>query len=192
MKVLVACEYSDTVSAAFRERGHDVTSCDLLPSENPNANHIQGDVRPLLQERWDLVIAHPPCTYLTVARGPLRDIDKLIDAAGFFNECYTANAKMVAVENPLPYKAARAIIGEPDCMVHPYHFGDLYTKRTCWWLYNLPPLLPTGDAVWDDLPSWVDGKRPSRPNRKHGFHRDSKERSRFHPGMAAAMAQQWG
>ena len=76
MNVLVACEYSDTVASAFRERGHDVTSCDLEPSEGPPEFHVQGDVRELLRQRWDLVIAHPPCNYLSVARGRIRDLDK--------------------------------------------------------------------------------------------------------------------
>lgn len=185
MRVLVACEFSDTVSAAFREQGHDVTSCDLLPSENPEANHIIGDVRPLLQEPWDLVIAHPPCTYLTRARGPLRDIDKLIEAAGFFNECYTANAPKVAVENPTTYVLARKIIGEPNFVVHPHHFGDPFSKRTCFWTRGLPPLLAAGVHYAPE--PWC----PANSGQKRGAGKP-KDYARFFPSMAAAMAQQWG
>ena len=188
-QVLIACEYSGIVRDAFIAEGHDAISCDLLPTERPGP-HIQGDVREVLQRPWDLVIAHPPCTYLTVARGRLRDIDRLVDAACFFNDCYTANAPMVAVENPLPYKMARTIIGEPDQMVHPYHFGDMYLKRTGLWLRGLPPLMPTsvaGDPEFN-MPRWhgATGRRPSL------HHFDAHKRSEFHPGMAAAMAKQWG
>ena len=195
-KVLIACEYSGIVRDAFIAAGHDAISCDLLPTERPGP-HIQGDVRELLQWPWDLVIAHPPCTYLSRSGAswlnvqPNR-IDKLIDAACFFNECYTANASMVAVENPEACKKARAIIGEPDCHVHPYHFGDLYLKLTYFWTRGLPPLMPERVAGEDgSLPMWVDGGRrgPRRPKR---MHRSAKERAKFHPGMAAAMAKQWG
>ena len=184
MNVFVFCEWSDTVSAAFRDRGHSVLSCDLLPSENPEAGHYQGDGRWLLREPWDLVIAHPPCTKLAVARGkPSDDEDAILEAIEFFIDCQNANAPLVAVENPRIYRFAQAIVGSPDCVVHPYNFGDPYQKRTCWWLKGLPPLLPTCHAGMR-FPTWTgwDGGRSSSP----------KTRSRFHPGMARAMAQQWG
>ena len=191
MKVLVACEFSGVVRDAFLAEGHDAVSCDLLPTESPGP-HIQGDVRALLREPWDLVIAHPPCTYLSPARGKFRDLDKVGEAMDFFIDCLGANAPMVAVENPLPYKLVRVYLGEPDSIVQPWQFGDMYLKRTGLWLRNLPPLLPTMMADDSDLPTWIQGKRPNRLNRREGFHRSSKKRAEFHPGMAAAMARQWG
>ena len=191
MKVLVACEFSGIVRDAFIGEGHDAISCDLLPTESPGPHH-QGDVLPLLREPWDLVIAHPPCTYLSPARGKLRDLEETAEAIDFFAECYRANAPLVAVENPLPYKAVRQFIGEPDCLVQPWQFGDMYLKRTAFWLKGLPPLMPTHWVDDSTLPTWIQGKRPNRQNRRDGFHRSSKMRSLFHPGLAAAMAKQWG
>ena len=185
-KVLIACEYSGIVRDAFIEVGHDAISCDLLPTERPGP-HVQGDVRELLREPWDLVIAHPPCTYLTVARGTMASLDLVGEAIDFFVECYRANAPQVAVENPLPFKAVRRFIGEPDCIVQPYHFGDMYQKRTCFWTRGLPPLLPLIHAPYGTLPRWHNssGATPS-------WHSDPKKRSQSHPAMAAAMARQWG
>ena len=191
MKVLIACEYSGIVRDAFIAEGHDAISCDLLPTERPGP-HIQGDVREMLQRPWDLVIAHPPCTYLTLARFGAMDVARMIDAACFFNDCYCANAPMVAVENPLVYKAARAIIGEPDCIVNPYHFGDMYLKRTCWWLRGLPPLMPEIAGSEIPLPSAVLGTNSRKAGRAELRSHSSRKRSKFHPGMAAAMAEQWG
>ena len=127
MKILVACEFSDTVSSAFRELGHDVTSCDLLPSEG-NGKHIQGDVRPLLQEPWDLVIAHPPCSYLCHInewfRNDVRNPnfqEAFEDAIMMFKACLNANAPKVAVENPQPSKAARERLGAASFKTCPSH-----------------------------------------------------------------------
>ena len=192
MKVLVACEYSGVVRDAFRALGHDAISCDLLPTERPGP-HIQGDVREVLQRPWDLVIAHPPCTWLTSARGALTDVGKMIEAACFFNDCYCANAPLVAVENPQCYKLARKIIGEPDCKVEPFQFGDLTLKRTWWWLRGLPPLMPTHYSGEDGtLPVLVGGGRHNIEKRGKRVNRSPKERAEFHSGMAAAMAKQWG
>ena len=140
-RVLVAFEESDVVGKAFRDQGHHVTSCDLLPSRG-SPDHVQGDVRPLLREPWDLVIAHPPCTFLTPARGKLRDMPETLAAIELFQECQHANAPMVAVENPLPYVWVRQFIGEPDCLVQPWQFGDMYLKRTGWWLDGFTPVAP--------------------------------------------------
>ena len=189
-RVLIACEYSGIVRDAFIAEGHDAISCDLLPTERPGP-HIQGDVRELLREPWDLVIAHPPCTYLTVARAPMRDFPETADAINFFIDCQFSNAPMVAVENPLPFKAVRKYIGEPSCTVHPWHFGDPYLKRTCWRLKALPPLLPLIAGTDQLLPSLVGGTNSQKTGRK-ALHRSAKKRSEFHPGMAAAMALQWG
>ena len=142
MNVLVACEEWGIVRDAFIEAGHDAISCDLNPTRSPGPHH-QGDVRPLLRESWDLVIAHPPCTFLTNARGKIRDLAKAAEAIDFFVECYRANAPMVAVENPLPYKFVRRFIGEATQTVQPFEFGDPWRKRTLFWLKGLPILLPT-------------------------------------------------
>ena len=194
MKILVACEFSGIVRDAFIAEGHDAISCDLLPTERPGP-HIQGDVRPLLREPWDLVIAHPPCTYLTHSRGKPGDDDDTIEAIEFFIDCLNANASKVAVENPMPFKFVRVAIGEPDYMVHPYQFGDMYLKKTYWWTKGLPPLLGNGVMGEDGplLTSLVGGGNSKARNAIHGRkHRSPNLRSRFHPGMAAAMAWQWG
>ena len=203
MKVLVACEFSGIVRDAFAERGHRATSCDILPSERPG-EHIQGDVRRLLREPWDLVIAHPPCTYLTNAgvrwlwkqgrkwlgenKTIENDIDPerwggLYEGVKFFKECLEANAPKVAVENPIMHKYARAMVGRgPDCITHPWEHGLGESKAICWWTRNLPPLEPT---------NIVAGRTPKVHHASPGPDR-WKERSRFFEGVAAAMAEQWG
>ena len=186
MKVLVACEFSGIVRDAFSERGHDAISCDLLPTERPGP-HIQGDVRELLREPWDLVIAHPPCRYLTKARGSFYgDDDELYPAMEFFIDCQNANAPKVAVENPTMYKFVRRIVGEPDCVVEPFHYGEPYSKRTCFWLKGLPPLMAAG--VMPEHVPWVNAKNAGF----RGVASNAKDRAKFFPAVAAAMAQQWG
>src|SRR5689334_85934 len=137
MRVLVACEWSNTVRDAFLARGHDAYSCDIIRAEHPNPNfrrHIRGDVRPLLREKWDLVIAHPPCTYLCnsgvcwlhTREGRFEEMHKAVQ---FFKECLAANAPMVAVENPIMHKYARAkLLVDPTQIIHPYHFGHPESK----------------------------------------------------------------
>ena len=194
MKVLVFCENSDVVGSAFRARGHDVTSSDLEPSAG-SPNHYQGDGRWLLREPWDLVIAHPPCTYLSVARGrPSDDEDAILEALEFFADCQAANAPRVAVENPMIYKFARAVLGEPSQKAQPWQFGDGYVKGTFWWLQGLPPLLYEIHGTDGEWPLLVQssGSNYKSGRKGHRGHRNPKLRSKFHPGMAAAMAHQWG
>ena len=195
MKVLVACEFSGIVRDAFLERGHDAISCDLLPTERPGP-HFQGDVAPLLREPWDLVIAHPPCTYLSRARGKIAGLELVEEGIAFFRECLAANAPKVAVENPVPFRYVSDRIGRPDCKVDPYNFGDDYLKRTYWWLRGLPPLLATHYGGEDgSLPSLIASKSTYRKRgiaKGAGWGAGNPQRSRFHPGMAAAMADQWG
>ena len=187
MKVLVACEFSGIVRDAFLERGHDAISCDLLPTERPGP-HIQGDVRPLLRERWDLVIAHPPCTYL--ANSGVRWLHErperwreMEGAAQFFLACLQANGRMVAVENPTMHKYALSIVGRaPNCAVQPYEFGHQESKRTCFWTRGLPPLMPTGIMQVRNQTVHRESPGPDR----------WKKRSLTFPGIAAAMADQWG
>lgn len=189
LKVLVACEYSGVMRRAFRALGHDAWSCDLLPSDDASPHHIKGDVRPLLRERWDLVIAHPPCTRLCnsgvrwLAERTLWG--EMREGAAFFLECLDANAERVAVENPVMHRYAREIVGRgPDFTVQPWQFGDPAKKRTCFWTRGLPPLLPTSILTAADA-------RPDCHHASPGPDR-WKIRSTTYPGIAEACAMQWG
>ena len=188
MKVLVFCEFSGVVLDAFLAEGHDAYSADLLPTESAHTDrHFQGDGRWLLREPWDLVIAHPPCRYLAVSRGAA-DFDLMADAITFFRECQNANAPAVAVENPLIYKQARKTLGQPHQKIEPFYFGDPWRKRTFLWLKRLPRLSPTNIISVKDVCSWGSNQRVG----KAGPARSPRDRSRTFPGIAAAMARQWG
>lgn len=185
MRVLVACEFSGIVRDAFAARGHDAWSCDLLPTERPG-NHIQDDVLKHLDDGWDMMIAHPPCTRLANSgvmwlekRNLWGDLAKGIE---FFNALLNADIPMIAVENPIQHKYARAEIRKPDQIIQPWMFGHGETKATCLWLKNLPLLQPT---------NIVDG-REQRLHRLPEVLDRWKERSRTFPGIAQAMADQWG
>lgn len=189
MQVLVAFEESQVVTAAFRAVGHEAYSADILePSGGHPEWHIQGDATPLLLEPWDMVIAHPPCTYL--ANSGVRWLherperwDLMRKAAELFQECLNANAPLIAVENPTMHKYAIDLIGrKPDCAIQPYQFGVPESKRTCWWLKGLPVLLPTQASVPYRQSVHMEPPGPDR----------QRNRSRFHLGVAAAMAKQWG
>ena len=187
MRVLVACEYSGTVRDAFLARGHDAISCDLLPSDAPGP-HVQGDVLPLLSQPWDLVVAHPPCTYLCnsgvswLHKDPDR-WEKMRAATQFFLACLNANSQCVCVENPIMHGHAKKLIGVHQTQViQPWQFGHGETKATCLWLRGLPPLRPT-DIV------------PGREQRLHRLPPSPdrwKLRSTTYKGIAQAMADQWG
>jgi hypothetical protein len=185
VRVLVACEFSGIVRDAFIERGHDAVSCDLLPSERPGP-HIIGDVRSQLgwgwDQPWDLIVAHPPCTYLAVSGARwFADRRKEQDRAlQFVALLMDAPADRIAIENPVSVISSR--IRKPDQIVQPWMFGHGETKATCLWLKGLPKLVPT------DI---VDGRQPRVHHASPGPDR-WKERSRTLPGIAAAMADQWG
>jgi len=188
MRVLIACEFSGRVRDAFRALGHDAVSCDLLPTE-VEGPHLQGDLRPHLRKRWDLVIAHPPCTRLCnsgVRWLHERNLwDEMREAAAFFRLRLNANAPQVAVENPVMHRYAREEVGEAHLFsVQPWQFGDPAKKRTCFWVRNLPPLVPTSSMTAADATADCHLASPG-PNRW-------KERSRTYPGIARAMAEQWG
>ena len=196
-KVLVACEFSGVVRDAFLAEGHDAISCDLLPTERPGP-HIQGDVRELLREPWDLVIAHPPCQKLTAVNDCWTNNfakstweEDYYEAVTMFVQCRAANAPLVAVENPVMHRRARQLLGKPDCVVNPFDFGSIYRKRTGFWLKGLPPLMST--YFCPDTVPWVSwrGQLPNEVAFQKKGHRNAKMRSQFHPEMAAAMAQQW-
>jgi site-specific DNA-cytosine methylase len=190
---LIACEYSGTVRDAFLAKGHDAMSCDLLPTESPGP-HYQGDVRDILGDGWDLMIAHPPCTYLSssgmhwTTRG-LRDPQLTEDALGFAQLLLNTNIPLIALENPIGVISSR--IRKPDQIIQPWWFGDDASKKTCLWLKNLPPLtdankLP-GDAKTRRANQTATGqnKLPPSPDRW-------KLRSTTYRGIASAMAEQWG
>lgn len=186
MRVLVACEYSGRVRDAFRSRGHDAMSCDLLPTDAPGP-HYQGDVRDILQEGWDLMIYHPPCTRLTnsgVRWLHERNLwDEMRESAEFFRCLLDAPIPRKAGENPIPHRYALDIIGRMyDQIIQPWQFGHGETKATCLWLTNLPPLRPTAPVEGREQRVW---KLPPSEDRW-------KLRSLTYPGVAAAMADQWG
>lgn len=193
MRVLIACEYSGTVRDAFIARGHDAMSCDLLPTDAPGP-HYKGDVRDVLGDGWDLMIAHPPCTYLSVSgmhwttRG-LRDPKLTEDALEFVQLLMDAPIPRIALENPVSIISSR--IRKPDQIVHPWQFGHDASKRTCLWLKNLPPLVPT-----DVLPGGAKARRANQTasgqNRLGPSPDRWKIRSATYQGIADAMADQWG
>ncbi|MEF2552021.1 hypothetical protein VQ042_11720 [Aurantimonas sp. A2-1-M11] len=197
LRVLVACEFSGIVRNAFLDRGHDAWSCDLLPSDDGSNRHIRGDARDLLDDGWDLLmVAHPPCTrlcnsgvrWLTAPpAGKTREQmwDDLEEGAALFSTFWNAPIERIAVENPVMHKHAKARIrnyAEPAQSVQPWQFGHGETKRTCLWLKNLPALVPT---------NVVEG-RDQRVHRMSPGPDRWRERSRFFPGIAEAMADQWG
>jgi len=210
MKVLIACEYSGRVRDAFIARGHDATSCDLLPTESPGPHH-QGDVLPLLGYRWDLVIAHPPCTYLTCAGewafkddpgkklkpGTLFGAERRQareDALEFVTRLWEANSPRVCIENPVGVITKRLpALGTPQ-YIHPHQFGEDASKKTGLWMRGLPPLVPTSNYP----PRIVNGKRrwgnqtDSGQNKLAPSDDRWKLRSYTYQGIADAMAGQWG
>ena len=182
MRVLVACEFSGIVRDAFLLQGHDAWSCDLLTSESPNARHYQGDIRDLLDEDWDLMIAFPPCTHLAVsgARWFKGKQQEQAEALDFVRLLLDAPIPRIALENPISVISSK--IRKPDQIIQPWMFGHGEVKATCLWLKNLPKLTPT-DVVDGRTPR-VHHAAPS-PDRW-------KDRSRTLPGIAQAMAEQWG
>lgn len=212
MKVLIACEFSGAVRDAFTAAGHDATSCDILPSETPG-KHYQGDVLDILDKGWDLMIAHPPCTYLTNsgvkhlyfeltpgeraagldkrhAIDPIR-WQKMEAGAEFFNALQAADIPMKALENPVMHRFGSALTGgRATQYIQPWQFGHAETKQTGLRLTGLPKLIPTDDVKEHmlTLPKKVRNRihyLSPGPNRW-------KERSRTYAGVAAAMADQWG
>lgn len=183
MRVLVACEYSGRVRDAFIAAGHEAMSCDLLPTEAPGP-HYQGDVRDVLDYPWDLMIAHPPCTHLSVS-GARHFEAKRLDgrqqaAVSFVMMLAKADIPRIAIENPV--SVLSSLWRKPDQTIQPWQFGHGETKATCLWLKGLSPLAPT------DI---VDG-REARVHRMAPGPDRWKERSRTFEGIAAAMAEQWG
>lgn len=206
MKVLVACEESQEVCKAFRALGHEAYSCDLQDCSGGRPEwHLKQDVIPLLSESWDLIIAHPPCTYLTAASAvrlfnsdhSIRDLERERlgwAAVSFFNEFLNCSCSHVCIENPVPLKYFN--LPKYSQIIEPFYFGDPWKKRTCLWLKGLPLLSNT--HVVEPLGLWV-GSTSCRDSStsciKSSYslpsHRDSKVRSKTFPGIARAMAEQW-
>lgn len=220
MKVLVACEESQRVCTAFRERGHEAYSCDIIECSGGHPEwHIMQDVLPLLNgfcgfdtmdgvhhyigRRWDLIIAHPPCTYLSNAgaarlfprKGELNQerFQKGLEAKSFFMKFFEADCSRIAIENPIPTRIYE--LPAYTQTVQPYEHGEPYSKKTCLWLKNLPPLRPT-NIITENVISWVSGGSKDshgNPRKQSGTSiRDSRRRSKTFPGIAKAMAEQWG
>lgn len=181
MRVLVACEFSGIVRDAFRARGHDAVSCDLLPCEL-DGPHYQMDVRTILKDcGWDLMIAHPPCTHLAVsgARWFPGKRKEQAEALDFVRLLMNAPIERIAIENPVSIISSK--IRKPDQIIQPWQFGHGEIKATCLWLKNLPPLVPTK----------IVAGRTARVHRMPPSSDRWKERSRTLQGIADAMAQQW-
>lgn len=196
MKVLVACEYSGRVRDAFIAKGHDAISCDLLPTD-VDGPHYQGDVFDLDLESFDLMIAHPPCTYLTNSGVVWLHRDqsrwaKLDDGAAFFKSLLNAPVGKIAIENPIMHKYAIERIGgiKQTQVIQPYMFGHMEQKATCLWLKNLPPLVETQNVKLEmqNLPKNQRQKLHYLPPSKDRW----KLRSTTYQGIANAMAEQWG
>ena len=203
MKVLVACEFSGTVRKAFEQEGHDAWSCDIIPSWDTSTKHHLCDVKDILNEGWDLMIAHPPCTYLSVSglhwnkRRPER-IPKTEEALKFVHLLMNAPIEKIAIENPVSCISTR--IRKPDQTIQPYEYGEDISKRVCLWLKNLAPLKKTGPFIaarvvqegeWKGKERWSNqtncGRNKMGPRKNRG-----RLKSVFFPGIAKAMAKQWG
>lgn len=184
MRVLIACEYSGRVRAAFRKMGHDAWSCDLLPADDGSPYHIQGDVLDHLNDGWDLMVAHPPCTHLAVS-GARHFAAKIADGRqqegiDFFMAMINAPIERIAVENPICIMSTK--YRKPDQIIQPWQFGHGETKATCLWLKNLPKLVPTNIVEGRENRVW---KMPPSKDRW-------KLRSETYQGIADAIGQQWG
>lgn len=204
MKILVACEESQAVTIELRKLGHEAYSCDIIPCSGGHPEwHLQQDVIPLLKEKWDMIIAFPPCTYLTVtgnrwfnverygekAVQRMKDREKAIE---FFMEFANADCDKIAIENPIG--AMSTAYRKPNQIIHPYMFGDPERKATCLWLKGLPELEPT-NVVKPNIVVYKNGKGTDSPWHVNtmGLPKEerAKMRSKTFPGIAKAMAEQW-
>ena len=203
MKILVACEYSGIVRDAFTAQGHDAWSCDILPTES-EGNHIQDDILNHLNKNWDMMIAHPPCTYLSNAGNRWFDEEKYgeqarerkelrLESMEFVKKLYDNNIPRICIENPVGFLNSNW--KKPDQIIHPYHFGDTESKRTCLWLKNLQPLKHTNVVKPKIYAYHKRGKHKGNPIYFHEYQPRTKDRakirSKFWKGIAKAMANQW-
>ncbi len=196
MKILIACEYSGTVRDAFIAKGHDAMSCDLLPTEKCG-NHYQGDVMDIINNDWDLMIAHPPCTYMTNAgvchlhKDPKRWVE-LFKAGMFFKKLLNSNIPKIVIENPIMHKYGKQLIGDikQTQIIQPWMFGHTEQKATCLWIKGLPTLKETNNVKKEMM------KLPKNKRQRLHYLSPSadrwKLRSTTYKGIANAMAEQWG
>lgn len=205
MRVLLACEESQRVTEEFRKHGHDAFSCDLLPSSgNMPEYHYQCDVREIINDGWDIVLAFPPCTYLTNAGNRWFNVERYGEKAvqryeyrrkaiEFFMLFVNCECNHIAIENPIGCMST--IYRKPDQIIHPYMFGDPERKSTCLWLKNLPELKPT-EIVKPEIYEYKNGKGTDSKWHMESMNMPPKERaiyrSKTFPGIARAMAEQWG
>lgn len=210
LKVLIACEFSGAIRNEFRKLGHDAFSCDIVPSVDNSPYHYISDVRNVINAyEWDLLIAHPPCTYLTLAgnrwfkpeyaeKYPTRQQDRQ-DAIDFFMELYNANIPHIAVENPIGIMSSQ--FRKADQIIQPWQFGDPFQKSTCLWLKNLPKLAPTNVVDKGEFIEWTC-KKTGRTKRQPKWYADAfqktsdpverqKIRNTTFPGIAKAIAEQY-
>jgi len=203
LRVLVACEESQAVCIEFRKLGHEAYSCDIQECSGGKPEwHIQGDVTEVIKQEWDMIIAFPPCTYLSNAGAarlyPSKGIidkqryNKGLKAKEFFMMFYNADCSKIAIENPIHTKIFN--MPQYDQIIQPYEYGHPYSKKTCLWLKGLPKLRPT-NIITENIISWVSGgsknnKGHERKNKGTTI-RDSKRRSKTFAGIAKAMAAQW-
>lgn len=182
MKILVACEFSGVVTEAFKKKGHSVFSCDLEPTEGDPTTHIRKNVIDILNDGWDMMLAFPPCTHLAVsgARWFKDKKEEQKEAIAFFLKLVNAPIDKICIENPVGIMSTN--YRKPDQIIQPWQYGHGETKKTCLWLKNLPLLEPS---------NIVAGREPRIHYMSPGKNR-SKDRSRFYPGIASAMAEQWG
>ena len=192
MKVLIACEYSGTVRDAFTARGHDALSCDLLPSDSPNGKHYQGDLFDVIDDEYDLIIAHPPCTFLTVSNAKnweqLQKTGQQQAAIKFVERIFNNKCPRICIENPVGALSTRSKLGKATQYIQPYEFGHAEQKRTGLWLKGLPKLKGTKFIDVSGLPNKVRQRLhwlPPSPDRW-------KLRSKTYTGIAEAFAQQFG
>ena len=204
MKVLVACEESQAVCKAFRKRGHEAYSCDIQQCSGGHPEwHIQGDVLPLLKEKWDLIIAHPPCQFLTNTGNPYLNVEKWGEKAiqrakdrekafEFFMEFANANCDKICIENPIGYPNTH--YRKPNQIIQPWQFGHPYTKATCLWLKGLEPLKPTVREKPQGCKSYAWETMIDERGKTISWNSElsRKLRSKTFEGIAEAMAEQWG
>ena len=205
MKVLVACEESQAVCKEFRALGHEAYSCDIVPCSGGHPEwHLQQDVLPLLKEKWDMIIAFPPCTYLTVTGNRWFNIDRYgekaiqrhkdrKEAIDFFMAFANADCERIAIENPVGIMSSEW--RKPNQIINPWQFGDAFEKKTCLWLKGLPELTPTNIVEIPPRKKFDSGK--SMPSwYAEAWHLPKEERAKLRsktfPGIAKAMAEQWG
>jgi hypothetical protein len=196
VRVLVACERSGVVRSAFRARGHDAWSCDLVPADDGSRFHIRGDaIAAAYSGSWDVLIAHPPCNDLAASGAqywPAKRADgRQFAAASFFLRLYDAPAAMVAIENPVGFMGT--VFRKADQIIQPWQFGDPFNKKTCLWLRGLPKLEPT--KIVEPTHNWGSNSYRGGSRKKSSLpslHWGAKERSQSFSGIAEAMAEQWG